>query len=104
MGVQKSRNLLAIRAAQREMLGQLDAADAFLRQHPSPAAGDEAAAAYRDGAARIRAAMDDALAGFIRFDWERVRRATAEMTAGEASLAAALTALDRLAAATPAAT
>jgi hypothetical protein len=104
MGAQKSRNLLAIRAAQREMLGQLDAAAAFLRQHPSPAAGDEAAAAYRDGAARIRAAMDDALAGFIRFDWERVRRATAEMTAGEASLAAALTALDRLAAATPAAT
>jgi hypothetical protein len=104
MGGQKSRNLLAIRTAQREMLGQLDAADAFLRQHPSPAAGAEAAAAYRDGAARIRAAMDDALAGFIRFDWERVRQATAEMTAGEASLAAALATLDRLVAATPAAT
>jgi hypothetical protein len=47
--------------------------------------------------------MDDALAGFIRFDWQRVRRATVEMTAGEASLAAALAALGRLAAATPAA-
>ncbi|HEU5433384.1 MAG TPA: hypothetical protein VFU81_17090, partial [Thermomicrobiales bacterium] len=103
MGAQKSRNLLAIRAAQREMIGRLDAADAFLRQHPAPPAGAGAAAAYRDGAARIRAAMDDALAGFLRFDWDRVRRATAEMTAGEGALAGALAAIDRFAA-TPAAT
>jgi hypothetical protein len=103
MGEQKSRNLLAIRAAQREMIGRLDAADAFLRQHPAPPAGVGAAAAYHNGAARIRAAMDDALAGFLRFDWDRVRRATAEMRAGEAALASALGTLDRFAA-TPAAT
>ncbi|HEU0115392.1 MAG TPA: hypothetical protein VFQ80_11980 [Thermomicrobiales bacterium] len=104
MGAQRSRNLLAIRAAQREMIGRLAAADGFLRLHPAPPSGAATAAelAYRDGAVRIRAAMDDALAGFIRFDWQRVRRATAEMTAGETSLAAALATLDRLAAATPA--
>ncbi|HET7092208.1 MAG TPA: hypothetical protein VFI22_01990, partial [Thermomicrobiales bacterium] len=60
--------------------------------------------AYRDGAVRIRMAMDDAFAGFIRFDWQRVRRATAEMTAGEAALAEALARLDRIAAASPVAT
>jgi hypothetical protein len=77
MGQQKSRDLLAIRAAQREMIGRLDAADAFLREHPAPAGAGAAAASYREGAARIQAAMDDALAGFLRLDWERVRRATA---------------------------
>jgi hypothetical protein len=102
MGQQKSRDLLAIRAAQREMIGRLGAADAFLREHPTPAGADAAVAAYREGAARIRAAMDDALAGFLRFDWDRVRRATAELTAGEAALARTLAALDQAVATAPA--
>ncbi len=89
LGETKSRNLIAITGQQRRMDDLLDETDVFLASAALPEDAVPAVAAYRDGAAAVRAAMADAQAGFVRFDWERVRRATGEMVEGEAALARA---------------
>lgn len=86
LGETKSRNLLEITRQQRQMGRLLDATDSFLEASPLPAEADQAVTLYRQGAAAIRTAMAEAQAGFVRFDWERVREATAELPAGEAAL------------------
>ncbi len=92
-GEARDRNLLRIRAQQEAMLGSLSAADAWLDANPAPARVVPAVAAYREGATAIRAAMDEAQAGFLRFDFGRVARATETMGRGEAALSRALTLL-----------
>jgi hypothetical protein len=82
LGESRERNLLRIRAAQTEMNAALDAADAWLATHPVPAADEPAVAAYREGASSIRAAMAEALAGFLHFDFDRVAQATQAMESG----------------------
>ena len=94
LGERKSRNLLAIRAAQERMTGVLDDIDALLRSGPTPDRFTPAVHAYGRGAAAVRAAMDDAQAGLMRFDWERVARATEVMGQGAAELARASNLLD----------
>lgn len=85
---ERSRNLLAINAEQRRMEERLAAADGAIGGTP-PAAFAEAVGSYRRGAAAVRRAMDEAQAGFLRFDWDRVARATDVLTEGTAELAAA---------------
>lgn len=89
LGDTKSRNLFAIRSEQREMESLLAETDAFLAQSDVPEGGEAAVASYRTGAATVRAAMGEAQAGFLGFDWERVKGATERLRAGEAELAAA---------------
>jgi hypothetical protein len=86
LGERRSRNLFAIRSAQRRMeekLAAADAAIAFLADSDPDAA---ALAAYRAGAADVRAAMDEAQAGFLRLDWDRVAEAYDRMESGAARL------------------
>ena len=94
MGEGRERNLLVIRREQEVMLKSLATADAWLGANPPPAALAPAAAAYRAGAVSIRAAMDEAQAGFLRFDFERVARATEKMRDGAAALHLAASHLD----------
>jgi hypothetical protein len=89
LGETKSRNLLAITTGQRRMSGLLDETDAFLATATLPEEANPAVAAYRGGAAAVRAAMTEAQAGFVRLDWERVRRAAAALAEGKAALARA---------------
>ena len=86
LGERKERNLFRIRAAQTEMEASLAAADAWLAANPVPKEHEAAVAAYREGAASIRAAMAEAQAGFLRLDFDRVARAAATMRDGEAAL------------------
>lgn len=85
LGESRERNLLRIRAEQSAMLSALAEADAWLAAHPANQ-GDPAAVTYASGAARIRTAMDEAQAGFLRFDFERVARANDSLRAGARSL------------------
>lgn len=89
MGESRERNLLRIRAGQEAMTASLAAADAWLAMHPPAASDDLAIATYRNGAAAIRKAMAEAQAGFLRFDFDRVARATATLNAGAVELALA---------------
>ena len=102
LGDARERNLLRIHAAQDEMNAALDAADAWLTTHPAPAADAPAVSAYRAGASTVRAAMADALAGFLRLDFDRVAAATRTMREGESALRRALHLLDQPSPATPA--
>ena len=93
LGESRSRNLLAIRTAQRRMNDRLGAVDAVA----ADAASDRfapALAAYRGGARAVRAAMEEAQAGFVRLDWDRVARATALMARGTAELDRAVALLE----------
>jgi hypothetical protein len=94
MGEDRERNLFLIREQQQLMLERLGAADAWLEANTPPAPLAPAAAAYRDGAVSIRAAMAEAQAGFLRFDFERVARATERMREGTAALRLAVSYLD----------
>jgi paraquat-inducible protein B len=82
LGETKDRNLFRIREGQAAMERSLLAADGWLTRNPSLHA-DAAAATYRDGASRIRAAMDEAQQGFRRLDFDRVAQATETMREGE---------------------
>lgn len=86
LGERKERNLFRIRTAQTAMEASLSATDAWLAANPAPEEHEAAVAAYRQGAALVREAMDEAQAGFLRLDFGRVARATATMRAGEAAL------------------
>ena len=86
MGEDRERNLLRIRRQQEVMLESLAAADAWLGANPPPPALVPAAAAYRDGAEAIRVAMDEAQAGLLRFDFDRVARATDTLADGSSAL------------------
>ena len=85
LGEERSRNLFAIRAAQREMTDRLAAADEVAAR-PFPARFALALAAYRTGAETSRQAMVEAESAFLRFDWERVAAATALLTEGATAL------------------
>jgi hypothetical protein len=94
MGDARERNLLHIRDGQEAMEAALAEADAWLATHlPSPA-DEPMVAVYRHGAAAIRTATAEAQAGFLRFDFERVARATETMRSGAADLARATALLD----------
>ena len=86
MGEDRERNLIVIRRQQEVMLESLAAADAWLGANPPPPALVPAAAAYRDGANAIRAAMEEAQAGLLRFDFDRVARATNTLADGSSTL------------------
>lgn len=72
IGERRSRNLLEIRAAQDRMNQSLDDLDALLATRPPPRRFASSLATYRQGATAVRDAMDEAQAGFVRFDWDRV--------------------------------
>jgi hypothetical protein len=86
MGEDRECNLLRIRRQQAVMLESLAAADAWLGANPPPPTLVPAAAAYRDGAHAIRVAMDEAQAGLLRFDFDRVARATDTLAEGSSAL------------------
>lgn len=90
IGESRERDLVRIYAEQEAMANSLAAADAWLASHQPPAPDEPAIAAYLHGAAAIRKAMSEAQAGFLRFDFERVARATETLHAGSASLQRAL--------------
>jgi len=90
MGESRERNLLRIRAGQEGMTTALSSADVWLETHPAPAVDEPAMAAYREGAAAIRLAMQEAQAGFLRFDFDRVARATETLREGTTALKRAL--------------
>ncbi len=94
MGDSRERNLLRIRAEQEGMTTALAAADLWLEETPAPVIEEPAVAAYREGAAAIRLAMQEAQAGFLRFDFDRVARATETLREGAAALERALALLD----------
>jgi len=50
----------------------LDDLDAFLATRPPPRRFTSSLTTYRAGATAVRDAMDEARAGFVRFDWDRV--------------------------------
>lgn len=86
MGEARERNLLRIRAGQNAMHEALGAADGWLAEQP-PAPGDvPAVEAYQEGATSIRTAMNEAQAGFLRLDFDRVARSTETMREGAALL------------------
>lgn len=93
LGEERSRNLFAIRAAQREMEAQFVAVEA-LTAAPLPARFAPAIARYQTGAATTREAMSEAEAAFLRFDWERVARATVMLNQGTTELEGASELLD----------
>jgi hypothetical protein len=93
LGERKERNLFTLRDAQQAMEASLAPVDTWLAAHPPPAACAAAAAAYTEGAAMVRAAMDEAWAGFLRLDFGRVARAVATMRAGEGALRRAVSIL-----------
>lgn len=86
MGEDRERNLFVIRRQQEVMLERLAAADAWLGANPPPPAFVPAAAAYREGANAIRAAMEEAQSGLLRFDFDRVSRATDTLEDGSSAL------------------
>jgi len=86
LGERRSRNLFAIRAAQRRMEEKLAAADAATASLAGSDPDAAALAAYRAGAADVRTAMDEAQAGFLRLDWDRVAEAYDRMESGAARL------------------
>jgi hypothetical protein len=94
IGESRERNLVRIHAEQEAMANSLAAADSWLASHQPPASDESAIAAYSHGAAAIRTAMSEAQAGFLRFDFERVARATETLTAGADSLQRALELLE----------
>lgn len=95
MGEARERNLLRIRGGQEAMTASLAAADAWLTEHPPEPDENRAVAAYRRGAAAIREAMAEAQAGFLRFDFARVGRATEWMREGTEEIEEAISLLQR---------
>lgn len=89
LGQTRSRNLLAIAAERGRMEARLAEIDALLARGELPPVAAPAVAAYRDGAAAIRAAMAEAEAGFLRLDWGRVGEAVARLEEGTVALARA---------------
>jgi hypothetical protein len=105
-GQERSRNLFAIRAGQDRLDSHLGTLDAALVASTVPARFAAVTDSYHAGAADVRAAMRDAQAAFIRFDWDAVGAATERMAAGTTRLEAAVRHLDTAAgvpAVTPAA-
>ena len=90
LGESKDRNLFRIRASQTAMQRSLDATEEWLKRHPSDQIDPEAVVSYREGASLVRTAMDEAQAGFLRLDFDRVARATVSMREGESRLRHAL--------------
>lgn len=86
LGERRSRNLLEIRSAQSRMEETLAAVDTIAAAGPPPASAVSAVASYRSGAALVRDAMDEAQAGFLQFDWDRVATAYEDLDAGAAQL------------------
>ena len=93
MGERRERNLLVVRQRQAAMTDALSATDAWLAEHPS-LEPHPAVTAYRSGAAKIRDAMAQAQAAFLRFDWDAIAAANMTLQEGVDAIHAALTALE----------
>lgn len=89
LGEKKSRNIPEILDEQRRMGERLGEIDALIASGSLPPEMQPAVDAYNSGAADIRAAIEDAQAGFTHLDWDRVKRATEQMGRGFDSLAEA---------------
>lgn len=94
IGETREHNLFRIRAEQDAMETALAAADVWVTAHPPPPGDELAVAAYREGAAAIRLAMQEGQAGFLRFDFDRVARATETLEQGAAAVERARGLLD----------
>jgi hypothetical protein len=90
MGKARDRNLFRVRAEQEAMTAALADADAWLAAHPPSAADAPAVDAYRNGASAIREAMNEAQAGFLHLDFDRVAAATVTMQSGHSALEQAI--------------
>lgn len=101
LGAERSRNLLAIQRGHDRVETLLGEIDRYHASHGVPERFRDAGIAYREGAARAREGMAEAQAGFRRFDWDRVGRATAIFAAGAQTLEEAVAALNRAVAAEP---
>ena len=95
LGSQRSRDLLTIQRGQARLGSLLDEIDDLHAARGVPDRFREAGLAYREGAARAREGVAEAQAGFRRFDWDRVGRATAVFEAGAQALERAVAAMDR---------
>lgn len=98
---ERSRNLLELQTRGERIDEGAQEIDDYVSAHGVP---DRFAAAhhqYRQGIAGIRAGMEEARTGFLRFDWDRVAAAVDRFTEGADDLAAALEALHRAAGVEP---
>ena len=95
IGDRRSRNLLEIRAAQGRMADALQRVDDLTAARPAPPRFAPALDSYRLGSESIRTAMDDAQAGFLRFDWDRVAAAYDRLADGARRLERAIDQLPR---------
>jgi hypothetical protein len=89
-GRERNRNIFAIRAGQGRLDGHLRTLDAALAGAAVPVRFAAVATRYQHGAAEVRAAMRDAEAAFLRFDWDAVAAATERMATGTDHLEAAV--------------
>jgi len=101
LGAQRSRDLLTVQRGQTRLGTLLDEIDEHHAAHGVPDRFRDAGLAYREGAARAREGMAEAQAGFRRFDWDRVGRATAVFETGTQALERAVEAMDRAVEAAP---
>lgn len=85
IGRRRSRNLLEIRDAQDRMDQTMKGIDAALGRD-TPPLFRPTLATYRGSTVAIREAMDEAQAGFLRFDWDRVAAAYKLAETGAADL------------------
>jgi hypothetical protein len=89
LGQARERNLIRIRSEQNAMAAVLAEADAWVNAN-SDSESEPAIATYGEGAASIRAVMNEAQEGFLRFDFDRVTGATETLMTGADALRQAL--------------
>jgi hypothetical protein len=89
LGEKKSRNIPEILNEQRKMGDRLAEIDALIASGTLPPELQPAVDAYTTGAADVREAMGKAKDGFTQLDWEKVKRATEQMSRGLQSLSEA---------------
>jgi hypothetical protein len=94
LGRQKSRNLLQLQAHGERATDLTGEITAYGDVHGVPTRFAGANTAFRAGAAQTVRGMAEARQGFVRFDWERVARATDLFVAGAAELDRATRDLD----------
>lgn len=89
LGQARERNLIRLRGEQNAMVEALQETDAWINANPERQSGP-AFATYREGASAIRAAMNEAQEGFLRFDFDRVATANETLQTGAGALHRAL--------------
>ena len=93
MGAEKDRNLFAFQSRGEALTELLDEVDAYLVANPSPVRLAAFEGEYVRGSGLARRGMNEARAGFVRLDWDRVARATGLFDDGVVALRAAAAAL-----------